>query len=104
MEHDDVSVGTFLPADEDPAEAIHPTVRAFDDPARSAESGATLDGLRLFSASFDVRSEFERGNDFARLRVVVAPCRGTGFDASAVWASAERWESRARTQAFSNTP
>ena len=71
MQHRDVGVSPLLPADEDAAKAIHPTMRSFDDPTSSAKASTTLDGFRLFAARFDVRGEFEGGYERSRLLVVV---------------------------------
>jgi hypothetical protein len=54
VEHRQVGVGAFLPADEDAAKAIEPGVGALDDPAAGAEAGLALDRVRLFAASADV--------------------------------------------------
>ena len=72
MEHLDVGIGSLLPAHEDSAEAIHPTVSAFDDPASSAKSGSTLDSLRFFAARLDVCGELKRSNELTVLLKVVA--------------------------------
>lgn len=45
----------FLPADQNPPEAIHPAMSAFHHPSPGFESCAALDGLSLFSASADMR-------------------------------------------------
>ena len=72
MEHGEVGVGAFLPADEDAAEAVEPGVGALDDPAAGAEAGLALDRLRLFAAGANVAGEGELGGQFVHLRIVVA--------------------------------
>ena len=72
MEHGEVGVGAFLPADEDAAEAVEPGVGALDDPAASAEAGLAFDGLRLFAAPADVSGEAKLVQQLAYLAVVVA--------------------------------
>lgn len=71
MEHGEVGVGAFLPADEDASEAIQPGVRPFDDPAAGAEAGLTFDRLCLVAAAADVRGERELGAQVADFAVVV---------------------------------
>ena len=72
MEHREVGVGAFLPADEDAAEAVQPGVGALDDPAPGTEAGFAFDLLRFFAAAADVGSEGELLSEFVHLRVVVA--------------------------------
>ena len=72
VEHGEVGVGAFLPADEDAAEAVEPGVGALDDPAAGAEAGLALDRLRLFAAGANVAGEGELGGQFVHLRIVVA--------------------------------
>src|SRR6266516_3680111 len=72
VEHREVGVDPFLPADEDAAEAIQPGVGALDDPAAGAEAGLALDRLGLFAAGADVGGEAELGHELAYLVVVVA--------------------------------
>ena len=71
MEHGEVGVGAFLPADEDAAEAIEPGVGALDDPAASAETGLALDRPGLFAAAADVGGERELRGELTDLVVVV---------------------------------
>ena len=71
MEHGEVGVGAFLPADEDAAEAVEPGVGAFDDPAAGAEAGLAFDCLRFFAAAADVGGEGELLAQVAHLAVVV---------------------------------
>jgi hypothetical protein len=71
VEHRQVGVGAFLPADEDAAEAIEPGVRTFDDPAASAEAGLAFDRLCLVAAAADVGGERELLAEVAHLAVVV---------------------------------
>ena len=72
VEHGEVGVGSFLPADEDAAETVEPGVAAFDDPAAGAEACLALERLRLGAATADVRREAELGRELVYLRVVVA--------------------------------
>ncbi len=71
MEHGEVGVGAFLPADEDAAEAVEPGVGALDDPAAGAEAGLALDRLCFFAAAADVGGERELLGQLADLLVVV---------------------------------
>lgn len=72
MEHGEVGVGAFLPADEDAAEAVEPGVGAFDDPAAGAEAGLALERVRFFAAATDVGGEAKLLRELAHLVVVVA--------------------------------
>jgi hypothetical protein len=90
VEHGEVGVGAFLPADEDATEAVQPGVGALDDPAAGTEARLALDRLRLVAAAADVRGERELRREFAHLVVVVAaveaqslrplPCRLRALD------------------------
>jgi hypothetical protein len=72
VEHGEVGVGAFLPADEDAAEAVEPGVGAFDDPAAGAEAGLAFNRLCFVAAAADVRGEAELRRELAHLVVVVA--------------------------------
>ena len=72
MEHGEVGVCSFLPADEDAAEAVEPGLRALDDPAAGAEAGLALERLRLQAAGADVRGEAELARQLVHLGEVVA--------------------------------
>ena len=71
MEHGEVGVGAFLPADEDASETVEPGVGALDNPAACAEAGFALERLCFFSAAADVGGERELLGEFADLLVVV---------------------------------
>jgi hypothetical protein len=72
VEHREVGVGAFFPADEDAAEAIEPGVGALDDPAADAEAGLALERLRLLGAAADVGREAELVGELADFVVVIA--------------------------------
>jgi hypothetical protein len=72
VEHGEVGVGAFLPANEDAAEAVEPGVGALDDPAAGTEAGLALERLRLVAATADVRGERELRRELTHLAVVVA--------------------------------
>ncbi len=72
MEHGEVGVGPFLPADEDAAEAVEPGLGSLDDPAAGAEAGLALERLRLLAAGADVGGEAELDGELVHLGVVVA--------------------------------
>jgi hypothetical protein len=72
VEHRDVGVDAFLPADEDAAEAVEPGLGALDDPAARAVAGFALERLRLLPARADVRREAELGGELVHLGKVVA--------------------------------
>jgi hypothetical protein len=72
VEHGEVGVGPFLPADEDPAEAVEPGLGALDDPAAGAEAGFAFERLRLLPARAHVGGEAELGSELVHLRKVVA--------------------------------
>ena len=71
MEHGEVGVGAFLPADEDAAEAVEPGVGALDDPAAGAEAGLAGECFLLLAAGADVGGERELLAELAYLAVVV---------------------------------
>jgi hypothetical protein len=60
MQHCDVGIRSFFPADEDPAKSIHPTARALDDPAASSEASLLLDCLRFFAATPELFKRIDR--------------------------------------------
>ena len=72
MEHGEVGVGAFLPADEDAAEAVEPGVGALDHPAAGAEAGLAFERLCLLAARADVGGEAELGGELVHLGKVVA--------------------------------
>ena len=87
MEHGEVGVGAFLPADEDATEAVEPGVRSLDDPAAGAEACFPLDRLCFFAAAADVGGERELLGQVAYLVEVVAAIglcawSGVGFGRS----------------------
>jgi hypothetical protein len=71
VEHGEVGVGAFLPADEDASEAVQPGVSAFDDPAAGAEAGLASERFLLLAAGADVGGERELLAEVAHLDVVV---------------------------------
>ena len=71
MEHGEVGVGAFLPADEDAAEAVEPGVGAFDDPAAGSEAGLVFECSGFLAAGADVGGERELLAEVAHLAVVV---------------------------------
>ena len=72
MKEPQVVLGLLGPAHEDAAEAVHPTVRAFHDPASGLEARLLLEGLRLFSPRTDMRGEVELLEQVPNFVVVVA--------------------------------
>jgi hypothetical protein len=72
VEHGEVGVGAFLPADKDAAEAVEPGLGALDDPAARPVAGLALERLCLLTARADVRGETELGGELVHLREVVA--------------------------------
>ena len=50
MQHAEIVLALLLPADEDPAEAVEPTVRSFDDPASGSVAHLSRQQLGLFTA------------------------------------------------------
>jgi len=72
VQHREVGVGAFLPADEDSAEAVEPGVGALDDPASCPLARFPLERFRFFAARADVGGEAELGGEFVHLGVVVA--------------------------------
>ncbi len=55
MQHRDVIPRLLAPADEDPAEAVHPTVRPFRHPTPRLEARPPLDLLGPLAPRLDVR-------------------------------------------------
>jgi hypothetical protein len=72
VEHGEVRVGSFLPADEDAAEAIEPGLGALDDPAAGAEASLALERVGLLTTGADVGREPEFGHELVHLGEVVA--------------------------------
>src|SRR5437762_2253910 len=72
VEHAEVVLRLLLPSDEDAAEAVHPTVRALDDPAPGLEARAAAQRLGLLAACADVRGVAELVEQLVDLGVVVA--------------------------------
>jgi hypothetical protein len=72
VEHGQVGVGAFLPADKDAAEAVEPGLGAFDDPAAGAVAGLAFERLCFLAAGADVAGEVELGRELVHLGEVVA--------------------------------
>jgi len=56
VEHGEVRISAFLPADEDASKAIQPGVGALDDPTARAEAGLAFDRLRFVTAATNVNA------------------------------------------------
>lgn len=54
MKERKVVLGFLLPPDENPPEAIHPTVGSFDDPAADLVTDPTFDRLGLGTPGWDM--------------------------------------------------
>ena len=81
MEHGEVGVGPFLPANEQTPEAVEPGLAALDDPAARPVAGLALQRLRLLATRADVGGEAELRGERVDLGEVVAlvqaePLRG----------------------------
>ena len=61
----------LLPADENPSEPIHPTVRSLHHPAPRSMAGASASYRRLFPARGDVSDHSQRSHQFTHLFEVV---------------------------------
>lgn len=72
MQHGEIGVGTFLPANQDATKAIEPGVRTFYYPPARFEAGASPDRGCLFATSADVGGEAEGGHEIAHLVVIVS--------------------------------
>jgi hypothetical protein len=72
VEHGEVRVLSNLPAHKNSAESIHPTVRAFDNPASRFHAGLALQFLLLFASASQMQRETRRDSDGAGFGVVVA--------------------------------
>ena len=71
MKQRQVVFGFLLPADQEPSIAIHPTVRALDDPAARLEASLSFDQLRFFASASDVCGVSELVHEFPHLVVGV---------------------------------
>jgi hypothetical protein len=93
VEHGEVGVGAFLPADEQSTEAVEPGLRALDDPAAGAEVGLVFNRLCLFAALADGRRRDLLTNDereeLKRLRKEVVELGG--LDPGAAATASRAW-------------
>src|ERR1035438_162663 len=64
-------LGLLLPPRQNAAEAVHPTVRPFDNPPASLEAGLMLDGLRFLSTGSDMCCVAELIRQFSGFVVIV---------------------------------
>ena len=96
MQHRDVGIGPFLPADDDPAETVQPTVGSLNDPAPSFEPGCTLDRIGLLAARTNVRGEPELRRELAHLVVVVALVETKPDLMDLMWVTGEAGRARFR--------
>jgi hypothetical protein len=72
MEHRQVVLGLLLPTDQEPAKAVHPGVRALDDPAAGTIPRDLAFGLLLLATGTDVGAPAEGLHQLTHLGVVVA--------------------------------
>jgi hypothetical protein len=72
MQHGEVVLGAFLPADEQTAKAVEPGVGALNDPAPGAIADLAGERPDLLAASTQMKREAELGGQLAHLGVVVA--------------------------------
>lgn len=71
MQHSDKSFGKFLPSNEYPTKAIHPTVSTFYHPTPRLESGFVFDRFGFFATGTDMGGKAELMNNGADLVEVV---------------------------------
>ena len=83
MAHGEVIRRLLLPTDQDAAEAVHPGMRALDDPATGSGAGVAL-GVALLAARPEMECETERQSELARLGVIIAFARQRCCGCSAV--------------------
>ena len=72
MQHRNVGICAFLPANENSSEAIHPTMSAFDDPAPSFEAGGLFDRLGFLATTTNVSGEVELSGEVTDLAVIIS--------------------------------
>ena len=72
MEHGEVRVLAYFPANKDPSEPIHPAVRPLNDPAARSNAGFALELLCLLAAAPEMKRESKGDGERARLLVVVS--------------------------------
>jgi hypothetical protein len=63
VEHGEVRILPNLAAHKDPAESIHPTVRAFDDPASRFHARLAFQFLLFFASASQMKRETRRNSD-----------------------------------------
>src|SRR5438094_2097487 len=71
MQHAEIVLALLLPADEEPAEAVQPTVRSFDDPASGSVAHLSRQPLGLFTAWAQVQRVEELLGQLPHLVIVV---------------------------------
>jgi hypothetical protein len=71
MEHGEVIRRLLLAANEDATEAVHPGMRALDDPAARSGASVTL-GADLLATPPEMQRKAELQSELARLLVIVA--------------------------------
>src|SRR5262245_1156970 len=72
MQQGDVVLRFLVPADEDSAKAVDPTMRPFHHPTPRLEAGLTLQGLGFLAPRSDVAREGELGHQLPGVVIVVA--------------------------------
>ena len=72
MEHGQIVLDLFVPADQDTAKAVHPTVRAFDQRASGLEADVSFERLRLFTSGSNVQRIPEGLAQLSHFVVIVA--------------------------------
>src|SRR5438552_17620344 len=92
MEHGQIVLDLFVPADQDTAKAVHPTVSAFDHPASGLEADLSFERLRLFTSGSNVQRVPEGLAQLSHARRHRSRYPSTNAVASRAWAWADRWE------------
>src|SRR5438093_9298987 len=72
MEHGQIVLDLFVPADQDTAKAVHPTVSPFDHPAPGLVADLSFERLCLFTSGSDVQRVAEDLAQFSNFIVIVA--------------------------------
>src|SRR5258708_6555465 len=72
MQQPNVILGFLFPADQNPPEAVEPTVRALAYPASRFETGFLFDCFGFVAARVDVRGEAELGQHRAHVVIIVS--------------------------------
>lgn len=85
MQKGEIGCGELFPSNQDATEAVHPTVRAFNNPASRTETCLSFNTPRLLATRVQMEGKAELGDRFTHFGIAV-----TLIEAEALWMRGSR--------------